>query len=81
MAVAPAVAIAGAHAFDAVHLQHIERQLAGYIGPVAKHLVKAAALRAAGVEDLLGRLAAELDTDTERRDFAQRCRLGGGEAR
>src|ERR1700692_1505209 len=30
----PAPATAGAHAFDAVHLQHIERQLAGYIGPL-----------------------------------------------
>ena len=81
MTAAPAVAGAGAYAFDAVHLQHIERQLAGYIGPVAKHLVKTAASRAAGVDDLLGRLGAELDTDTERHEFAQRCRLGGGEAR
>jgi hypothetical protein len=48
---------------------------------VARHLVKAATLRASGVEDLVGRLAAELDTDTERREFAQRCRMAPSEAR
>src|SRR5277367_5178567 len=37
-----------AHPFDTSQLQHIERQLAGYIGPLAKHLVKSAATRAAG---------------------------------
>jgi TIR domain len=61
--------------FDAAELQHIERQLAGYIGPVAKHLVKSAAVRAAAVEDLVDRLAAELDTESERREFTQRCRM------
>lgn len=66
-------AVAPGHAFEAATLQIIERQLAGYIGPVAKHLVKTAALRAAGISDLVDRLAAELDTDTERREFAQRC--------
>src|ERR1700722_4798417 len=34
---------AGSHSFDAAKLHHIERQLAGYIGPLAKHLVKSAA--------------------------------------
>lgn len=64
-----------AQSFDPAQLQHIERQLAGYIGPLAKHLVKAAASRAAGIDDLIGRLAMELDTDSERRDFTQRCRV------
>jgi hypothetical protein len=63
------------HSLDAAELQHIERQLAGYIGPLAKHLVKTAASRAAGVDDLVVRLAAELDTDLERRQFTQRCRI------
>jgi hypothetical protein len=66
---------ATSHSLDAAELQHIERQLAGYIGPLAKHLVKAAASRAAGVDDLVVRLAAELDTDLERREFTQRCRI------
>lgn len=65
---------ASPHSFDAAQLQHIERHLAAYIGPLAKHLVKSAASRAAGIDDLLARLAAELDTDLERRTFAQRCR-------
>ncbi len=39
--------------FDPAEVQHIERQLAGYIGPLAKHLVKQAAPRAAGVDDLV----------------------------
>jgi hypothetical protein len=79
-AAAAAAAAPVAHAFDAVQLRHIERQLAGYIGPLAGHLVKAAALHASGVEDLLGRLATELDTDTERREFTQHCRITRSEA-
>jgi hypothetical protein len=63
-----------AHAFEAAQLQNIERQLAGFIGPVAKHLVKTAALHASGISDLVQRLASELDTDVERREFVQRCR-------
>jgi hypothetical protein len=59
---------------DAADLKHIERQLAGYIGPLAQYLVKATAARAAGVDDLVVRLATELDTDAERREFTQRCR-------
>ena len=65
---------ASAQPFDPGQLRHIERQLAEYIGPLAKHLVKAAASRAAGVDDLIGRLSTELDTDSERREFTQRCR-------
>jgi hypothetical protein len=73
-AIAPAAG-ASAHAFDSSQLLHIERQLAGYIGPLAKHLVKTAASRATGVDELVGRLATELDTESERREFTQRCRL------
>jgi hypothetical protein len=66
---------ASTRAFDSAELLHIERQLAGYIGPLAKLLVKTAASRAAGVDDLVGRLATELDTESERREFAQRCQI------
>jgi TIR domain len=69
------------HSFDAAELQHIERELAGYIGPVAKHLVKTAALHAAAVDDLVGRLAGELDSDSERREFTQRCQAGRPQGR
>jgi hypothetical protein len=68
----PATA-AGLRLFDAAELQYIERQLAGYLGPVARHLVKTAAVRAAAVEELVGSLAAELDTESDRREFTQRC--------
>ena len=67
---------ASAPLFDPTDMRHIERQLAGYIGPVAKHLVKQAALRAAGVDDLVARLAVELDTESQRREFTRRCRSG-----
>jgi hypothetical protein len=69
---------ADAHAFDSAELLHIEAQLAGYIGPLAKHLVKRAALRATGAEDLIARLATELDTESDRSAFAQRCKMVPG---
>jgi TIR domain len=60
--------------FPADELHRIEIQLAGYIGPVARHLVKQAAGRASSLEDLIGRLAVELDVESERREFATSCR-------
>jgi hypothetical protein len=61
-------------AFQAAELRPIELHLAKYIGPLARHLVKQAASRATGIDDLINRLCAELDGETERRDFANRCR-------
>jgi hypothetical protein len=63
----------GCPAFSAVELRHIELQLAAYIGPLARHLVKQAASRAAGMEDLIARLATELDAEADRRAFAMMC--------
>jgi TIR domain len=71
---ASAATAPAAHHFDAVELRYIERCLAGYIGPLARHLVKSAAERAAGTEDLIARLAAELETETDRYEFSRRCR-------
>lgn len=68
----------GTSAVGAAEMQLIERQLAGYIGPLAKHLVKTASARASGVNDLIARLATELETESERREFIQRCRSVGG---
>jgi hypothetical protein len=79
-AATPAAA-AGPHSFDAAELQQIERLLAGYIGPVARHLVKTAALHAAAVEELVGRLARELDSDAERREFTQQCQAARAHGR
>ncbi len=74
----PATAGSGAPAFGSAELLHIEAQLAGYIGPLAKHLVKRAALRATGVEDLITRLATELDAEPDRNAFVQCCRMMPG---
>lgn len=65
-------------AFQAAELRPIELHLAEYIGPVARHLVKQAASRATGIDDLINQLSAELDGETERRDFANRCRQRPG---
>jgi hypothetical protein len=63
-------------ALDAAELVRIERLLAGYIGPIARHLVRSAALRASSLENLVGQVAAELETETERHEFMRRWRTG-----
>lgn len=80
-AVAPDIAItqpaplpATAAALDPAEVVRIERLLAGYIGPIARHLVKIAALRASTLEDLVLQVAAELETETERHEFTCRWR-------
>lgn len=52
----------------------IERVLAGFIGPVAKHLVRTAASRTTGHDALVALLAVELDSESERQDFTRKCR-------
>jgi len=69
---------AGGHGFSAAELRHIEAQLAGYIGPLANHLVKRAALRANDLDDLVAGLATELDAESDRRTFMEHCRQRGG---
>ena len=65
---------AASHSIDPSEMLRVERSLAGFIGPIAKHLVKAAALRASTVEELVGRVAMELESETERHEFTQRFR-------
>jgi hypothetical protein len=75
----PAPVLGGApHApsLDQAEVLRIERLLAGYIGPIAKHLVKTAAWRAASVEELVSTVATELETETDRHEFTQRWRKG-----
>jgi hypothetical protein len=57
---------------------HIEAQLAFYIGPLAGFLVKREAQQAAGAEDLIARLSIELEAESDRTAFAQRCRVPPG---
>jgi hypothetical protein len=62
-----------AAAFTPQQLQLLERQLAHHIGPLAQHLVKRAALSAADFEQLIQRLAREIDADAPRRQFLNAC--------
>jgi hypothetical protein len=43
---------------------------------VAKVLVKTAVAQAVGMDDLVSRLASELDTDSDRLQFTHGCRMG-----
>ena len=66
---------------DQAAVLRIERLLAGYIGPIAKRLVKTAAARAASVEELIGTVASELESETDRHEFTQRWRKGEPQSR
>jgi hypothetical protein len=70
----PAAVPGFAPALDPAEVQRIERLLAGYIGPIARHLVKTAALRAASAEELVRAVAQELETETDRHEFTLRWR-------
>ncbi|MDB6099460.1 MAG: hypothetical protein QOK23_2527 [Gammaproteobacteria bacterium] len=61
---------------DSAEVLRIERLLAGYIGPIAKHLVKTAASHALSVEELVRQVATELETETDRHEFTRRWRTG-----
>jgi hypothetical protein len=65
---------------DTAEVVRAERLLAGYIGPIARHLVKAAATRATSLEELVVQLSKELDTETDRHEFTQRWRNGAPRA-
>ena len=73
-AAAPPGASASDPGLSAGELAHIEAELASYIGPLAGLLVRREARRAAGAEDLIARLSTELDTESDRSKFSQRCR-------
>ena len=63
-----------AFSLEAVQLDQFDRRLAHYIGPVAKHLVRRAAATAADFDDLTRMLAAEIDSEPDRRAFISSCR-------
>jgi TIR domain len=66
---------------DTAEVVRAERLLAGYIGPIARHLVKSAAARASSLEELVAELAKELETETDRHEFTKRWRTGAPRAR
>ena len=72
-----APAPSGVPAYRAEQLQSLERQLAQHIGPVAQHLVKRAAARQPGWEQLIAKLADEIDSTPARRQFLDACHALG----
>jgi hypothetical protein len=56
-------------------LARIEAELAAYIGPLARFLVKREAQRTPDTESLIAKLSGELEAESDRVTFAQRCRL------
>lgn len=73
----PAPILVSTPPLDSAELVRIERLLAGYIGPIARHLVKAAASRTPSLDELVVQLAKELETETDRHEFTRRWRHGG----
>jgi TIR domain len=59
---------------DAAGLRQLETELASYVGPLAKHLVKRAASHCSGAEELILCLAEEIESDQDRRRFILACR-------
>ena len=71
---APVVPIAAP--LETAEVVRVERLLAGYIGPIARHLVKTAASRVSSLEELVRQVATELETETDRHEFTRRWRTG-----
>jgi len=63
-----------APAATVAELQHLERELARYIGPVARHLVHRAARHTPGVDALILELGAEIESEADRRQFIKASR-------
>lgn len=59
---------------DSGVLQSIERELAQYIGPIARVLTKRAAARAPDLRGLCSDLAREMRSDRDRERFLESCR-------
>ncbi len=72
-----APAASGVPAYRAEQLQSLERQLAQHIGPVAQHLVRRAAARQSGWEQLITKLADEIDSTPARKQFLDACHALG----
>jgi hypothetical protein len=70
----PSAAASTATLFGLEQLRPLEKQLALHIGPLAGHLVRRAAARAQDWDQLIARLAAEIDADPARQQFLTACR-------
>jgi TIR domain len=67
------VAAGRSFTLDPAELKLFDAQLAHYIGPVAMHLVRRAVASATDVDDLTRKLAAEIDSESDRRAFINSC--------
>ena len=77
---APPAATTGtvaAIAYRPEQLQSLERQLAQHIGPVAQHLVRRAATHLSGWEQLVTKLADEIESTPARKQFLDACHAIG----
>jgi hypothetical protein len=61
------------HQFQARQLESLERKLAFYLGPMARHLVKRAAATAPTWNELTLRLAGEIELAAARQEFIESC--------
>jgi eukaryotic-like serine/threonine-protein kinase len=60
--------------FDSALLDSVSKELAVFIGPIAKVVVKRAAERCSSVEDLYGAVAEEINSEKDRSSFLARKR-------
>jgi serine/threonine protein kinase len=70
----PGVGKSGSRSLDPAVLESVSKELAAFIGPIAKVVVKRAADRCASVDDLYSAVAAEIDSDSARSKFLARKR-------
>lgn len=59
--------------FDAPNLRSLEAELARYVGPLAKHLVKRALARVSSIDELVQNLGGEIESERDRRQFIAAC--------
>jgi TIR domain len=62
---------------DPAQLRQVEAEFARFIGPIAGHLVRKAVAACTNVDELARRLAEELDSEQDRRQFTAVCRQHG----
>ena len=60
--------------FEAANLRRLESELAIHIGPIAKWVVHRAAAETSSVDALLVQLGAQIESETDRRQFITGCR-------
>jgi serine/threonine protein kinase len=66
---APNSATAQKKAYDAAVLNDITAQLANYVGPIAKVIVKRASSSSNNLRELCDKVAAEIDSENQRKNF------------